>query len=343
MNTPEHTTAIAEPAPDDAENASAAAPDTEAAPSGPPPLPVTEGLEAWDQLISRVTRLLADAAVDAAWLERFIELSSQVRALAQRNMDMALYVLIQANGTGIDDYSARHAMVCLVIAELAAQWMEWPEEEMLALARAALSMNMSITTLQDSLARQSAALTDAQRQLVDGHAGASVDLLTQAGVVDSAWLYAVQHHHTVLGSETPDKSQVGPRLAELLRRVDVYTAKLSRRGTRGSVTPATAARDACLDPSGNPDALGATLLRVVGLYPPGTFVELANGETAVVVKRGDKAHMPTVASIRRHDGGLLMQPLRRETLRKVFAVRRGLEPGQVKVTFDHRRTLSCAF
>lgn len=308
-----------------------------------PALAVADGLEAWDQLISRVTRLLADGAVDAAWMERFTELNRQVRALAQRNMDLALYVLIQANGTGIDDYSARHSMVCLVIAELAAQWMEWPEEEKLTLARAALSMNVSMTTLQDSLARQSASLTDAQRQLVDGHAGASVDLLTQGGVVDSAWLYAVQHHHTVAGADGADKNQLGPRLAELLRRVDVYTAKLSRRGARGSVTPATAARDACLDPSGNPDAMGATLLRVVGLYPPGTFVELANGETAVVVMRGDKAHTPTVASIRRHDGGLLMQPLRRDTQRKPMAVRRGLEPGQVKVSFDHRRTLSCVF
>ena len=103
-----------------------------------------------------------------------------------------------------------------------------------------------------------------------------------------------------------------------------------------------AARDACLDASGHPDSIGATLLRVVGLYPPGTFVELANGESAVVILRGAKAHTPIVASMRRKDGGLLMQPVRRDTLRLAFAVKRGVEPSRVRVLLNHRRILSCA-
>jgi hypothetical protein len=103
-----------------------------------------------------------------------------------------------------------------------------------------------------------------------------------------------------------------------------------------------AARDACLDASGHPDSIGATLLRVVGLYPPGTFVELANGESAVVIVRGAKAHTPIVASMRRKDGGLLMQPVRRDTLRPGFAVKRGVEPSHVRVLLNHRRILSCA-
>ena len=118
-----------------------------------------------------------------------------------------------------------------------------------------------------------------------------------AGSAHPVWLYVVQHHHTAAGAEAATETVAGPRLAELLRRVDIYTAKLSRRGTRDSVTPATAARDACLVASGNPDSIGATLLRVIGLYPPGTYVKLANGETSIVVKRGKKGHTPIVASV----------------------------------------------
>ena len=310
------------------------------APSPVVPLSVPDGLEAWDQLIRRVMRLLAASDFDKNWGEQFCALTTQVRELAKNNPDMALYVLTLANGTGVDAYSAQHAMVCLVIAELAAAWLEWPESERLTLARAALSMNVSMTSLQDSLARQSSSMSDAQRQLVGGHTTASVELLTKAGVDDQLWLYAVQNHHTASQDLKGESSEAGPRIAELLRRVDIYTAKLSRRGSRVSVTPATAARDACLDAKGNPDSIGATLLRIVGLYPPGTFVELANGETAVVVKRGEKAHTPIVASLRREDGGLLMQPVRRDTQRPSFAVRRGLQPGLVRVQFDHRRTLA---
>jgi hypothetical protein len=68
------------------------------------------------------------------------------------------------------------------------------------------------------------------------------------------------------------------RLAQLLQRIDVFTAKLSRRRTRPGSNATVEARDACLDPSGLPDATGATMLRVLGLYPPGSFVRLASGE-----------------------------------------------------------------
>ena len=305
------------------------------------PLRVAEGLQAWEQLIAKSTRLLAESTIDTPWVTRFSDLTLEVRALARRNVDLALYVLIQSNGSGLGHYSAQHSMICLVIAELAAEWMDWPEDEKQALALAALSMNLSMTTLQDSLAKQSSSLSEMQRQLVNDHPAASAELLKKAGVQEPIWLHVVQNHHQILGPDAAVGASAGPRLAELLRRVDIYTAKLSRRGSRDSVTPAMAARDACLGVGGHPDSIGATLLRVVGLYPPGTFVELANGETAVVIKRGDKAHTPVVASLRRQDGGLLLQPVRRETLLARLSVRKGVEPSRVRVSFDHRRVLVC--
>lgn len=306
------------------------------------PLTTAQALDVWEQLMIRTRRLLCEETIDAAWVERFAELTSIVRRQAALNPDLALYVLIEANGSNAEHYSTQHALTCLVIAELAAEWMEWSEEEKWVLARAALSMNLSITSLQDSLAKQSSSLTDSQRGQISVHAATSADWLTKAGVSDEAWLHVVREHHTVQEADVAQEASNETRLAELLRRVDIYLAKLSRRGSRQSITPAMAARDACLDASGHPDSIGATLLRVVGLYPPGTFVELANGETAVVIERGSKAHTPIVASIRRKDGGLLMQPTRRNTLRTGFTVKRGVEPSRVRVLLNHRRILSCA-
>ena len=306
------------------------------------PLPVPQALDAWDQVMGHAHRLLREETIDVAWITRLTELTTAIRELAARDPDLALYVLIEANGSNVDHYSAQHAMTCLVIAELAAEWMEWPQEERRALALAALSMNLSITVLQDSLAKQSTSLSDGQRESVATHAASSADMLLEAGVTDQLWLHVVRHHHVVATSDAIQESDAGLRLAELLRRVDIYSAKLSRRGSRQSVTPAMAARDACLDASGYPDSIGATLLRVVGLYPPGTFVELANGESAVVIVRGAKAHTPIVASMRRKDGGLLMQPVHRDTLRLGFAVKHGVEPSRMKVLLNHRRILSCA-
>lgn len=306
------------------------------------PLPVSQALDEWHQVMARLHRLLREETIDAAWITQLTEVEMAIRHLAARDTDLALYVLIEANGSGVDHYCAQHAVICMLIADLAAEWMEWQEEERRVLALAALSMNLSIAVLQDSLAKQSGSLSDKQRAQVATHAASSADMLAVAGVTDQLWLHVVREHHAVATADAIQEADAGPRLAELLRRVDIYSAKLSRRSSRQSVTPAMAARDACLDASGHPDSIGATLLRVVGLYPPGTFVELANGESAVVIVRGAKAHTPIVASMRRKDGGLLMQPARRDTLRMGFAVKRGLRPSSVRVLLNHQRILSCA-
>ncbi len=199
-------------------------------------------------------------------------------------------------------------------------------------------MNISMSAVQDSLARQSSALSDAQRDTVRTHAQGSADILKLVGVDDPTWLCAVRDHHTI-GESVDDDAQPGARIAELLRRIDIYTAKLSRRAGRAPSSPALAARDACLGPAGHPDSIGATLLRVLGLYPPGTWVNLANGEQGVVIRRGEKAHTPVVAAVRRNDGGLLLQPVRRDTSVRTYRVRHGLNVRDVRVRINAARVL----
>jgi hypothetical protein len=135
--------------------------------------------------------------------------------------------------------------------------------------------------------------------------------------------------------------EAAPRIAELVRRIDVYTAKLSSRQGRRAITPALAARDACLGRSGHPDSIGATLLRVLGLYPPGTWVTLSNGETGIVIARGSKAHTPIVAALRRADGGMLLRPARRDTQLRSYAVVRGITTHEVRVRLHHLHALRC--
>jgi hypothetical protein len=115
---------------------------------------------------------------------------------------------------------------------------------------------------------------------------------------------------------------------------------LSRRATREPTPPAIAARHACLDAQGRPDAIGATLLRMLGLYPPGCFVQLASGEVGIVVRRGAKAHTPVVAALRRDDGGLHLQPPRRDSAQPPHAVVCGVDAQSVRMNVNHLRALA---
>lgn len=305
-----------------------------------PSLDAASGIDAWETCKRQWGGLLREPNLDAAWLARLGECETRLRALARRDADLALYLLLQTAANELDRYSAHHAILCAVICELCAQHLGWPEVEVDALVRASLSMNLSMANMQDVLARQSSPMSASQRQEVDSHAERSAQLLQEAGVSDALVLEVVRQHHAVRAGQAPGDQAV--RLTGLLHRVDVYTAKLSRRASRDPVSPAIAARDVCMSAGGSPDEVGATLLRVLGLYPPGSFVLLKGGELGVVVRRGAKAHTPIVALLRRADGGLYVPPVRRDIALGALTIHRGVRLADVKVRLNHERVLASA-
>ena len=127
------------------------------------------------------------------------------------------------------------------------------------------------------------------------------------------------------------------QLACLLRRVDIFAAKISGRAARAPMSPVQAAREACLGAAGVPDEIGGAVLKAVGLYPPGSFVELASGEIGIVVARGRRANLPYVASLVSASGNPLGEPALRDTLDSRYTVRAAVASNLVKVRPPHER------
>ena len=101
------------------------------------------------------------------------------------------------------------------------------------------------------------------------------------------------------------------------------------------MSPVQAAREACLGPNGTPDEIGAALLKAVGLYPPGSFVELVNGEICIVVARGPRANLPVVAVLIGADGVHRGNAAQRDTNDRRFAVKRAVSAATVRITPPH--------
>ncbi|MDZ5455956.1 HD-GYP domain-containing protein [Azohydromonas lata] len=289
--------------------------------------------EEWEAMVLALDKVLQGADAAKPWIGRMQALRAQCRTMVARRMDEALFHLIYTGGSRTSHHSSRQALRCMLMAGEAALALGWDEERRLLLDHAALTMNAAAWRLHDQLARQVGGIDDPQqRALIASHPADGERLLRDSGVTDEHWLSAVRlHHDDALAGQPLEALDAGQAAASLLRRVDRYSAMLSRRIGREPLSATAAAQQACLGADGRPDPLGALMLKAVGLYPPGCFVALASNERGIVLARGERANQPLVAALVNAEGMVMAEPRLRDTSRPGLAVRTALSPSQIPV------------
>lgn len=296
--------------------------------------------EEWDSLLRVLSSALEEARPDGDWLSRVIRAHRRVQELGSRNLDGSLYYLIHESGQSQPKYSALHGMLVCLVCQAAGRLLSWSQDWIQAIGLASLTMNATMTRLQDMLADSDMPPSVEMRQEIEHHPIACQALLQACGVEDPLWTGAVRWHHAWQQDHLPFEELSAPhRLARLLMRVDIFTARLSRRRTRTPMSPLQAAKRACLGPGGKLDEIGSALLKTLGLYPPGTFVEMSNGETGIVVARGARADLPRVASLRSADGSVFIEPMLRDTGKSAYRVVRSVSGSDVNVRLSHEKLM----
>ncbi len=292
----------------------------------------------WLDLQLQGNRLLRDLDGEhfADELERLqLRLSQQT----QRNPDGALFALFHLASSEIQLYSATHSMLVSVMCALAARdVLGWPQERADSLCKAALTMNISMTELQDKLASQNEAPTEAQREQLEHHGTRSAALLRRFGVADADCLEAVRDHHATDAGPLAPRAP-GQRLARLLQRADKFAAHLSPRASRRPDSAAAAMQAIYFDENRDTDEAGAALIKAVGVYSPGSLVRLHNQEVAVVVRRGANTSMPRVAVLVNRDGIPTGEHAIRDTSVREFRIASSLALGDCKVQIQLDRML----
>jgi HD-GYP domain-containing protein (c-di-GMP phosphodiesterase class II) len=286
----------------------------------------------WSELQLRVHSLMrAPRAAD--FLPRFEALHAEALALLQAHPDASLMCLIFEASQNFRQYSAKHGLLRLALAELCARQLGWDEDRRQALTRAALSMNISIAGQQDQLATQSEPLSEAQRLELERLRRQAAELLATLGVRSALWLHAVRLQPAI-GPGALSGRAPAEQLARLLRRVDIFGARLSPRRGRRALAGASAARAIYLDEQRQADEAGAALVKAVGLYPPGSLVRLVNGEVGIVFKRGHSANEPLVAALLGKSGAPLSEPVPRDTRLAAQAIESSLAPHEMKLLLN---------
>ena len=276
----------------------------------------------------------------ATFLPRLQRLYAQLSRSLLQNPDGTLFALIHLSSSEVKQYSATHALLVCVMCSLAARdVLKWPAPEVELVGKVALTMNMSMTELQDQLAVQHQSPSPEQARKVEQHAMYSARLLEQLGVTDPEWLEAVLNHHAQLPGRLAPRP-LGQRVARLIQRADIFAARLSPRASRVPETPASAMKASYFDENREIDEAGAAVIKAVGIYSPGSFVRLATEEVAVVIKRGANTTTPRVAVMINRAGMPTGELIVRDTSQREYRILASIAHRDVKVKVNLARLLA---
>ena len=223
-------------------------------------------------------------------------------------------------------YPFIHSVHTALMCEVTLHALEWPPEERLSTIAAALTMNIAIFQFQERLLSQKGPLNERQRQEIQNHPIRGCDILRGLGVTDQVWLDAVLGHHERLDGSGYPRALKGDDISVPARVVaigDLYCAKISSRAYRKSLLPSNALRQLFLEtPQKIDGSIVKLLIKKIGMYPPGTFVELNNGEIAVVTQVGEEVQYPVLKSVVGMSGTPRTTPLFRDCRAEEFRIKK---------------------
>ena len=300
----------------------------------------TRPAEAWPALRRRLANLLLEGEEAKDFHKRLAFVEIGLRQVLEGQEDDSLFVLVQMLSDRDYGYSATHALTSAVLCRMMAPLAEIGEPQLTSLVRAALTMNVAMTALQDDLAVQSQPLSEDQRNAIHEHPTAGTELLRKLGVEDPFWLELVgDHHETADGQGYPGGKTQLNLAQQLLHMTDIFIARISPRANRRGLWPNVAVGAIYKEAQAQSSPLGAIIAKQLGMFPPGTYVRLKSEEIAVVVRRGERVNTPLVLAITDPDGLAISTPRRRDTQIPTYAVASPVSPEDVKIRLDIGRLL----
>lgn len=292
----------------------------------------------WADLESALAVLLSAPLQALHFADKVRQLDRWLQDLMAHDTDAGLYLMFQLASTSTVGYSTSHALVCGTLCHVLAQELQLGQRERDSLVHAALTMNIGMTALQDELAQQREKPSAAQQNAIRAHAENGRDLLERLRVQDELWLRVVQLHHTQLPPPGNALSAQAPqeRLVRILSTIDRYATMISPRQSRAGRSITESVRAIFSRSTEATDEVNRALVRALGLCPPGVFVRMDNGDTALVLRRGTATNHPLVASLLDRSGKSYPKPSIYETAGGKPRIESSLPRAAVLLKQDHR-------
>lgn len=197
--------------------------------------------------------------------------------------DIAIHAL---NGNRSGDKNYQHALNVTVLALMMAKSIEMSKEDARLLGMAAIFHDIGKAEITDKILMKKDPLTKSERSYFEQHSEIGARMAKQAGMPDRIAAIILQHHEHADGTGYPKriKAEQSDPLARLLALVNVYDNLCNPNNTASAKTPYEALAHMFANQRSKLDeSLIKRLIKSLGIYPPGSIVQLSTGVHAIVI------------------------------------------------------------
>jgi putative nucleotidyltransferase with HDIG domain len=186
-----------------------------------------------------------------------------------------------------DAYTAEHCLRVAIFTVAFARFLGLPEDDLEVAGMCGLLHDIGKLRVPDEILNKPGPLSPQEYEVMRKHTTLGHELLKQDPSLDPIISDVTLHHHERIdGRGYPQQLpewQIS-RFARLIAIVDAYDAMTSDRCYRDGMSPADAVRILYKNRAQQFDAdMVEAFIRMIGIYPPGSLVELNTCEVALVV------------------------------------------------------------
>jgi HD-GYP domain-containing protein (c-di-GMP phosphodiesterase class II) len=208
-----------------------------------------------------------------------------------REVNKVSQIALSLMSSDNDTYTQSHALnVSLLAGYIAKKLVEAKKAPASVIEKATLAgllFDIGKTTIPKEILNKSGALNQREMEIMRGHIGASISMCREAGIMDKEVLDGIATHHEKYDGSGYPKGLVGtqiPIIGRILAVADTFDAMTSSRVYKAAVSSKLSfnfimsANETSFDPD-----ICKIFIAGMGVYPPGSVVELSNGVIATVV------------------------------------------------------------
>ena len=238
--------------------------------------------------VAQVGQVYGRIAMDVSVSADFAMLVDTGKVLAREIRRVPQILLSLSNLRSLDEYTFVHSLNVALLAGFIVKRMK-PDDPVLleAVTIGGLLHDLGKTRVAPDILNKPGRLSEEEFRKVQEHPSEGELLARQAGVEDPRILSFIRHHHERWGGEGyPDKIQgedisLAARIAAV---ADVFDALTTKRVYKDAYHNARALQVIIESTGSHFDrTVVRSLLSSVGLYPPGSVVELSDNSVGVVV------------------------------------------------------------